>query len=352
MMREMIARDANHPSIILWGMMNEGRSREMFVRLNRIAHAADPSRPTVYADNFPDEGQKLGTVEVPDVLGINYNEDRIDKVHAALPKCKLIASEHTNAGAPRGDLDAEIKQIDSVKTNLDILESRRYMAGATLWCMHDYGSDYWAVWPEQHAGALDSTRLPKELWYYLKSRWTPEPMVHLCGHWTWPGEEGKPRTVTVISNCSSVELFLGGQSQGVRKNQNPMRWNVSYEASALKAVGTCGEHELTDELRPAGPASKLELVANPNAIESDRTDVSELTVRVRDAQGTQVPTDGGVRFEVKGPGVLRGIGGVPSAKIAAGVGRIILQSTGQPGAITVLATFGNLPPAEVNITGR
>ena len=352
MMRQMIARDANHPSIILWGLMNEGRSQPMFERLQRVARASDPTRLTIYAENNPGEGKKLGTVDVPDVLGINYETNRIDEVHALLPNCKLVTSEHSNAGARRGDLDAEMKQIDQVKANLDILESRRYMAGSTLWCMPDYGTDYWPVWPEQHSGALDSTRLPKELWYYLKSRWTQEPMVHLCGHWTWPGDEGKPRTVTVVTNCRSVELFLGGRSQGVRKGGDPMRWDVVYEPSALKAVGSCGGRELTDELRPAGPAAKLEVDANPSIIESDRTDVTELTVRVRDAQGTLVPISGEVHFEVAGPGILRGIGGAPTAKISAGVGRMLLQCTTKPGQITVHAIFGNLPPTVVTVTGR
>ena len=269
-------------------------------------------------------------MEVPDVLGINYETNRIDQVHALSPNCKLVTSEHSNAGARRGDLDAEMKQIDQVKGNLDILESRRYMAGSTLWCMHDYGTDYWPVWPEQHSGALDSTRLPKELWYYLKSRWTPEPMVHLCGHWTWPGEEGKPRAVTVVTNCPSVELFLGGRSQGVREGEDPMRWDVTYELSALKAVGSCGGRELTDELRPAGPPANLEVEANPHVIEVIHTDVAELTVRVLDAQGTLVPISGEVHFEVSGPGVLRGIGGAPTAKISAGIGRMLLQSATKP----------------------
>ena len=352
MMRQMIARDANHPSIILWGLMNEGRSRPTFERLQRAARASDPTRLTVYAENNPDEGKKLGTVEVPDVLGINYETNRIDQVHALLPNCKLVTSEHSNAGARRGDLDAEMKQIDQVKANLDILESRRYMAGSTLWCMHDYGTDYWPVWPEQHSGALDSTRLPKELWYYLKSRWTQEPMVHLCGHWTWPGEEGKPRAVTVVTNCPSVELFLGAQSQGVRKGEDPMRWDVVYEPSALKAMGSCGGRELTDELRTAGPPAKLEVDANPHDLEVLHTDVSEITVRVRDAQGTLVPIAGEVHFEVAGPGVLRGIGGAPIAKISAGVGRILLQCATNPGEITVRATFENLPPAVVTLASR
>ena len=177
-------------------------------------------------------------------------------------------------------------------------------------------------------------------------------MVHLCGHWTWPGQEGKPRTVTVVTNCSSVELLLGGRSLGTRQNEDPMRWGVAYEASPLQAVGNCGGRQLTDELRPAGTAAKLEVFADPTLIEPEHTDVSELTVRVRDAQGMLVPIAGEVHFEVTGPGVLRGIGGSPSAKIAAGVGRIILQSTAKPGVITVRATFANLPPAVVTVTGR
>ena len=324
----------------------------MFERLQRIARASDPTRLTVYGDNNPDEGKKLGTVEVPDLLGINYETNRIDQVHALLPNCKLVTSEHSNACARRGDLDAEMKQIDNVKANLDILESRRYMAGSTLWCMHDYGTDYWPVWPEQHSGALDSTRLPKELWYYLKSRWTQEPMVHLCGHWTWPGEEGKPRVVTVVTNCPSVELFLGGRSQGVRQGENPMRWDVVYEPSTLKAVGSCGGRELTDALRPTGPPAKLEVDANPLLLDANGADVTELTVRLRDAQGTLVPISGEVHFEVAGPGMLRGIGGAPAAKISAGVGRMLLQSTTKPGEITGRAIFENLPPAVVTVTGR
>lgn len=349
MMRQMIARDANHPSIILWGLMNEGRSRPMFERLARTAHESDPTRLTVYADNNPEEGLKLGTVEVSDVVGINYNTRNIDRVHAFLPRCRLVTSEHSNATAVRGDLAGEMEQIDKVKANLDILESRRYMAGSTLWCMHDYGTDYWGSWPEQHAGAVDSARLPKELWYYLKSRWTREPMVHLCGHWTWPGEEGKPRAVTVVTNCDRVELFIGGRSLGVKKSANPMRWQVAYERSPLKAVGRSGGREVADELRPAGPAAKLSVKADRNAIRADGAEVAELTVSVRDAAGVLVPASGEVHFEVKGPGALRGIGGWPKARIALGVGRMVVQSTPKPGKIRVRAKFGNLPPTEISV---
>jgi beta-galactosidase len=131
-----------------------------------------------------------------------------------------------------------------------------------------------------------------------------------------------------------------------------MRWDVVYEPSALKAVGSCGGRELTDELRSAGTPARIEVDANPGILEADRSDVTELTVRVRDAQGTLVPISGEVRFEVAGPGMLRGIGGAPAAKISAGVGRMLLQSTTKPGEITVRAIFENLPPAVVTVTGQ
>ncbi len=51
MMEEMICRDRNHPSIILWGLMNEGRSKKMFDKLLQTAHRIDPSRPSIYAEN-------------------------------------------------------------------------------------------------------------------------------------------------------------------------------------------------------------------------------------------------------------------------------------------------------------
>ena len=52
MFNEMIRRDRNHPSIILWGMMNEGRSVEMFEQMARTGHELDP-RQTGYLCRKP-----------------------------------------------------------------------------------------------------------------------------------------------------------------------------------------------------------------------------------------------------------------------------------------------------------
>ncbi|HEO69885.1 MAG TPA: hypothetical protein ENN80_01380, partial [Candidatus Hydrogenedentes bacterium] len=90
MLRQMIARDRNHPSVILWGLLNEGRDRDFFARLSAAAHRADPTRPTIYAENRPEEGKQLGSVSTPDVLGINYKLPHIDDIRKALPDARLL----------------------------------------------------------------------------------------------------------------------------------------------------------------------------------------------------------------------------------------------------------------------
>ncbi|HPG70340.1 MAG TPA: glycoside hydrolase family 2 TIM barrel-domain containing protein [Candidatus Hydrogenedentes bacterium] len=351
MLRQMIARDKNHPSVILWGLLNEGRDRDFFARLNAAAHTSDPSRATVYAENRPQEGRELGTVYVPDVLGINYKLPHLDDIRNALPDLKLICSEHTNADfAIRGDLDAEMRQLEQLKVDLDILDARPYMAGSALWSMHDYGTDYEPVWPVQHSGVLDACRLPKEGFYYVMCRWRRDPMLYLCGHWTWPGFEGRERDVAVVNNCDSIELFLNGRSLGVRQGESPAVWRVAYEPGELKAVGVKGGRQGQKILRTAGDATALRIIGEPDCMHADGRDIAELTVWVVDAAGTTVPCSGEVQFDVEGPGVLRGIGGRPTTALGAGLGRIALQATTDIGFIQVTARFADLPPAALEIT--
>jgi len=347
MLLEMIQRDGNHPAILLWGLLNEGRSRDLFEQLNATAHALDRSRATVYAENRPEEGRELGTVEVPDVLGINYKLPHLDEIHAGLPQCKLLCSEHTNADfAVRGDLDAELKQLEKLKTDTDIIEARAYVAGGALWSMHDYGTDYEPVWPCQHSGVLDACRLPKEGYHYLKSRWSKEPMVHICGHWTWPGREGRTRTVTVVSNCDIVELLLNGRALGVQARKNPMCWEVEYEPGVLEAEAHKGDVMVRHRIETAGPAAALRLSASRLEIAANGSDATEVTVEMVDVKGVRVPTaTDTVAFAVDGPAVVHGIGGRASTPVEAGVGRIVVQATTAPGSVTLFASCLGLEAA-------
>ena len=347
MMREMIARDKNHPSILLWGLLNEGRSRELFEHLNQVAHECDPTRLTIYAENKPEEGLELGTVDVPDVLGLNYKLPHLAEIREMLPGKKLVNSEHTNADfAVRGDYDTEMAQLERLVTDINILADCQYIAGGALWSMHDYGTDYEPVWPLQHSGIMDATRLPKEGYYYLKSRWHSEPLVHICGHWNWA--EGKPRTVTVVSNCDTVELYHNGHTLGAISGEECPVWQVSFAPGTLKAVGLREGATTEHAIRTAGSAAALELRASIDELRADGSDMSELTVRVIDSNGISVPDEEfTVRFDVDALGSVHGLGGTPAVTTANGLGRIILRAGTVPGAIAVRAACDGLRGATV-----
>lgn len=349
MLRQMIVRDRNHPSVILWGLLNEGRSKDLFGRLHTIAHGLDPTRPTVYAENKPEEGIELGCVYVPDVLGINYKLPHMDDIRNMLPEARLLSSEHTNADyAVRGHLGTELRQLEKVAEDVELIEARDYLAGGALWSMHDYGTDYEPVWPVQHSGVVDAYRLPKQAFYYLKCRWNPRPLIYICGHWTWPGEEGQTKQVVVVSNCEQVELFLNGRSLGAQR-ANPAAWDVPYEPGELVAVGTKDGRKGQKTLKTAGAPAWLRLSAQPGVIRADGRDVAEITAGVTDAAGVVAPVEGDVRFACDGPGVVRGIGGEPVTALAHGLGRIVVQAAETPGTIAVRAAFGALPEARITV---
>lgn len=71
-----------------------------------------------------------------------------------------------------------------------------------------------------HQGLVDFAGIPKDIYYLFQSQWTDKdtaPMVYLMPQdwnaWT----EGEEVAVYAYSNCPSVELFLNGESLGVRE---------------------------------------------------------------------------------------------------------------------------------------
>jgi len=351
MMESMIRRDRNHPSVILWGLLNEGRSASLFHTLNETAHRQDSTRLTVYAENKPDRGKQLGTTSIPDVLGINYKLPHVDGIRALLPDAKLFSSEHTNADATvRGNFELEMKQAERISSDLDIIEAHGYMAGSALWSMHDYGTDYEPVWPVQHSGILDIYRIPKEAYYCMKSRWTTSPFVHIAGHWTWTGDEGKNKTVTVWSNCDEVELFLNDRSLGARQGKRVLEWSVPFEPGVLKAVGRAAAGPASDTLTTTEPPTRLELSGEPTVLAADGFSVSVITARIVDENGNTVPSAGHViTFAVQGNATIRGIGGKSQSTAAAGLARIIAQSGLAPDDITVTGTAAGLEPGVLQL---
>ena len=351
MMEEMIARDRHHPSIILWGLLNEGRNRTLFQGLHETAHRCDPWRLTVYAENAPDEGKELGTVNIPDVLGLNYKVPHLDELRELLPDLCLMNTEHSNANIDElaGEehnsyVQNQLWQADKVMSDIAEFEKREWIAGSALWCFHDYGTDYEPTWPMHESGVFDAWRTPKLAAQALKAHWNPEPMVHIANHWTYPGMKDHPLPVRVYSNMETVELYLNETSLGVRGADEGFEWSVPWKAGELLAIGRSeGGAEVRDRRLTAGLRAGIELELSEHHIPADGASIALLTARIVDGNGVPLPTiETPVSLKVyqndtEGGATIVGIGGLNGGMTRLGALRVAVRAGTTPGRVIIVA---------------
>ena len=71
--------------------------------------------------------------------------------------------------------------------------------------------------------------------------WRDEPLLHLLPHWNWTGMAVREIPVYVYTNCESAELFVNGESAGVKNKEKGIYrlvWeDVVYELGSIRAVG-------------------------------------------------------------------------------------------------------------------
>lgn len=332
---QMIRRDRNHPSVILWSLGNEEWAIEGDIKGARItssmqnyANRLDPTRLTTAAIS----GGWGGISTVIKAAGVNYiKQSRGDRQHAEFPWQVIVATEETTTQATRGIyFDDRPKahlapQADgSSGSNAEIgwkyYAERPYAAGVFFWTGFDYRGeptpfDFPGI--SSQFGILDTCGFPKDGFYYLKSWWGREDVLHIFPHWNWSGREGQTIEVRAHSNLDEIELFLNGVTQGrKRMDQNGhLAWQVRYAPGKLLAQGyRSGRIVLTKEIETTDPVATLGLQADRTSIHADGTDLAVVTVDLRDQAGRIVPTaNQRVNFDLKGPGRIIGVGnGDPS----------------------------------------
>jgi len=142
---DMVRRDRNHPSIVMWSIGNEvdypndpfshavlGNSyrptnppAENLVTLARplidAVKKADPTRPVTMALASVAMSDAVGLGEMLDVAGYNYQEARYAADHAKYPKRVIFGSENSHS-----------------YDNWAIVRDNAYVAGQFLWTGIDY----------------------------------------------------------------------------------------------------------------------------------------------------------------------------------------------------------------------
>jgi beta-galactosidase len=366
-LRDMVRRDRNHPSIILWSIGNEIPEQKSpdgwkeARRLTGLFHDADPTRPTTSAFNNWDDAIRNKLADEVDVPGFNYKPNFYQRIHDEHPKWVIYGSETASCVSSRGTYHLPIKAYGKDPslqiTSYDIVappwaycpdvefaaqDALPAVLGEFVWTGFDYigeptpyfgeNADNSHDWPARSSyfGMVDLAGFPKDRYYLYQSVWTHEPMVHVLPHWNWKGREGQEIPVMAYSNAEEVELSLNGQSLGRKKTfdatvelpvgpnvsatgkfQSKYRllWQVPYQPGTLTATAySHGTVVARDEVHTAGAPAKIELIADRSTIAADGDDLSFITVRIEDQAGHLVPAaDNLVNFKVSGAGKIAAV---------------------------------------------
>ena len=385
----LVKRDRNHPSVFLWSIGNEewvvqgnetghNIAKSLIARLKQI----DPTRLYSYAGNNGNEYK--GVNELMPIRGFNYmnNNADIDKYHKEHPQQILMGSEEASTLCTRG-----IYKKDTVKgyvPDYDVTNpgwgtlaetwwryysARPFLLGAFVWTGFDYrGEPTPYEWPciNSHFGILDVCGFPKNNYFYYKSWWTADDVIHIYPHWNWKGHEGDSISVWCNSNCDKVELFLNGKSLGAKTMtlNSHLEWKVAYKPGTLEARGVKNGKKLVTKIETTGDPLTIVLSPDRSSIDADGEDVSVVNVSVLDEKGREVPDAMNlIKFELKGEGRIIGVGnGDPSSheadkckegswqrQLFNGKCQLIVQSARSQGSMEVVATSGGLIPASAVI---
>ncbi len=403
-LEDMILRDRNHPSIILWSIGNEvieqwNKEDSLGINITRelasIVKNIDKTRPITAACNNTSPDNPLFESGALDIIGFNYHYEEYPDFPKKFSGQRFIATETNSALATRGHYDMPSDSIriwperwdkpfydgnpdntcssyDNCRapwgsTHLDTWETVKkydFISGMFIWTGFDYlGEPTPYGWPSRSSyfGVIDLSGFPKDSYYFYQSEWTDNKMLHLFPHWNW--NEGKTIDVWSYTNLSEVELFLNGNSIGEKiKSDENMRliWKLNFEKGILKAVGTSPGVLIVKKNYTADKPYKLRMEADRNVIRADGMDLSFVTVKVLDINGTVVPSaDCLIQFEMDGPGRIVGVdNGLQTShesfkanyrKTDNGMCLVIIQSDKNYGEIKLKAIADNLLPSEIII---
>ncbi|WP_164737399.1 glycoside hydrolase family 2 TIM barrel-domain containing protein [Georgenia sp. SYP-B2076] len=303
--RDMVRQHHNHPSIVVWGTMNEILLRlpspqpagyvefihDMLRQGDELVRAEDATRLTAMVGHQAALYNTSGIADIPMVWGWNLYHGwyggkaeqfgpYLDAEHAAHPERVLWISEFGADSDPRlhrvvpGDLprlagyanyqDQSIEfQQYYLESYLRQIDERPWLAGTTYWSQFDFGSESrtGSVPHVNTKGLMLSDRTPKPV-YHLMQAWRGVDVLHIAtdlwDHRAGIGPDGAAgyqpveQTVTVYSNAAEVELFLGGVSLGVRPTDSIgyAAWMVPFVhgTNVLSATATSPSGDrLSDE---------------------------------------------------------------------------------------------------------
>lgn len=336
--KRLIKRDRNHPSVFLWSIGNEEQNiqgneygKKIAQTLLAIQEDLDPTRTSTYAADMANDFK--GINEIIPIRGFNYREYAVADYHKDHPDQPLLGTEMGSTVTTRGiyekdEIRAYVPDQDithpwwasKAETWWKLAAENKYWLGGFVWTGFDYrGEPTPYKWPNisSHFGILDVCGFPKNIYYYYKSWWTNEDILHISPHWNWPDKIGKPIDVWVNSNADDIELFLNGKSLGQKtmERNSHLEWNVIYEPGTLEAIAYKKGKKITSKIETTEQASQVVIATDKTILHADGKDVTVINISISDEKGREVPTANNmITFTVSDNAKIIGVGnGDPSS---------------------------------------
>jgi beta-galactosidase len=335
-LNDMLLRDRNHPSIVLWSIGNEVQEAwdesdigvERAKMLQNFVHQHEPSRPVTLAAQNNHQAKFSG---VPDVIGYNYLEARMLSDHKKYPERRFLITEELPY------YSGEEGNIRAYDTNnpWNIISENDFVAGGFIWSGIDYlGEAGWQSkgWPN---GLFDICMFEKPRAAFHRAMWNDKPIVciavkdqsldieagrdlwqwpRIAAHWNFPPSYNELiMEVLTTTNCERVELYQNDKLMGSRKTSDfpnhTITWNIPYKRGKLIAKGYNGDAQVAEyTLTTSGNTHHLVLTPDRTTINADGQDLSHIAIHLEDAEGNRVQTDDKMlTVTVEGDGRFLGI---------------------------------------------
>ncbi len=359
---EMIRRDWNHPSIILWGVrVNESQdNHDFYTRTNALAHELDDSRQTGGVRYIP-ESELLEDVFTMNDFGFPLQA----------PNHPLYMNTEFNGHMfPTKRTDNVDRVMEHARRHArvhDQLASDKRYAGGIGWCAFDYNTHFNFGSGDRicYHGVSDIFRIPKPAAFFYRSQCDPEEEVVLepCFNWSQgdQSEGGGIRKATICSNCDHLKIYLKGQ---LKAEADPDRSTYPHLRYApfivdlldiplegwgdLRIDGYIGGKQVISKTLP-GNDTEHELRVEPDDKEltGDGIDATRVVLRVTNAQGGWRPfSTGAVVLQIEGPGEI--IGESPFSLVG-GVGAVWIRTKQASNTIRLQARMQYLKTKAIEI---
>ncbi len=394
-------------------ILNFGHSKEMLAnedasmsvnslltkKLAGMVRELDTERSITSGCNEPATGNHLFRSNALDIIGFNYHNDWFKDVPTNFPGMPFIVTESVSGLMTRGyyrmpsdsmfvwpeswdrpfeDASFSCSSYDNCyvpwgtnhERSMYDVENNDFVAGQFVWTGFDYiGEPTPFGWPARSSyfGIVDLAGFPKDVYYMYQSQWRPDKTVlHLFPHWNWQPDQ-EVDMWAYYNNADEVELFINGESQGIRKPEEGKyhaSWRVKFAPGTVEAVSRKdGKEVARKSIQTAGEPYAVKLTPDRSTIHADKKDLSYVTIEIVDKDGNLCPwAENEISFDVSGAGFNTGVdNGSPISlepfksdkrKAFYGKAMLIVQSNGDNGKIQVSAKSAGLKDGNAVLTAK